>query len=407
MTHAEVNHVRILRSSFLTIFAAFGAAVAASASGCGNEPPPLIAGGGNGEGASTTSSGDGGSGGVFVDNGKELWAGIEAEMVTACGACHEAGGIGDAPFLAGPDRYKSVLAWPGVVTVDPAQSLFVTYAVAGGGHSGTNFDTIPGDLFDRVKAWLAAEATAIGTTPPVATPPTAPVAPIIGFNAVYLAPIDPALSGVAITFTAEELTPTSLKLSQLTVHTTSMTGAHIVHPIFAVYPKGKEAEIDPVDSFAGLDTYFPESTSETLGVGTLILTNWQAEAKLGLGFETCAAWTEGSGEGGGGGGIPGGCNALNEFVTNAVPQLQARFENCHGGNNGQATAAVDMSDLGSDNAAACAQVKNRVNTTTPNQSQIFITTDPNGNAAHPYKFGGNAGLFTDFRDDLTIWIQAE
>jgi hypothetical protein len=406
MAHAEVNHVRLTPSSFVAIVAACGAAVAASATGCGNEPPPLVAGGGNGEGAGT-SSGDGGSGGVFVDNGKELWADIEAEMVTACGSCHDAGGIGDAPFLAGPDRYKSVLSWPGVVTVDPAESIFVTYAVTGGGHSGTNFDTIPGDLFDRVKAWLAAESTAIGTTPPDDSPHVDPFTPIIGFNAVYLTPIDPALSGVAITFTAEELTASSLKLSQLTVHTTSMTGVHIAHPVFAVYPKGGTAEIDPVDSFAGLDTYFPESTSEALGTGTLILTNWQAEAKLGLGFETCAAWTEGGGDGGGGGGATGACNALDEFVNNAVPQLQARCENCHGGNNGQATAALDMSDLGSNNAAACGQVKNRINTTTPAQSQVFITTDPNGNAGHPYKFGGDDNLFNDFRNDLTIWIQAE
>lgn len=396
--------MRFPASSFVAIVAACGAGLAVAAGGCGNEPPPLVGDGGNGEGAGAT----GGQGGAFVDNGKELWAGIEAELVTACGSCHDAGGIGDAPFLAGPDRYKSVLAWPGIVTVDPAESLFVTYAVTGGGHSGSNFDTISGDLFDRVKAWLAAESSAIGATPPDDSPHVEPFTPILGFNAVYLTPIDPALSGVAITFTAEELTASSLKLSGLTVHTSATSGVHIAHPIFAVYPKGAPAQADPVDSFGGLDTYFPESTSLPLGTGTLILTNWVAEAKLGLGFETCAAWTEGGGDGGGGGGgISGGCNALTEFEANAVPQLQARCENCHGGNNGQATAAVDMSDLGTNNAAACAQVKNRINTTTPAQSQIFITTDPGGNAAHPYKFGGDTNLFNGFRNDLTIWIQAE
>ena len=80
---------------------------------------------------------------------------------------------------------------------------------------------------------------------------------------------------------------------------------------------------------------------------------------------------------------------------------------CHGGNNGQATAAVDMSKLGSDDAAACAQIKNRVNTADPPSSQLFVTTDPNGNAAHPYKFNGDDQAFADFQDAVTQWIMAE
>ncbi|NUO49950.1 MAG: hypothetical protein HOV80_13935, partial [Polyangiaceae bacterium] len=279
----------------MILLAGFFAAGVAGSGGCNDAPPPLLAGGGD-QGGNSNGTGEGGA---FVDNGKELWADIEADMVTQCGACHEPGGIGDAPFLAGPDRYKSVLAWPGVVTVDPAQSLFVTYAVTGSGHSGTNLDSISGGLFDRVKAWLAAESSAIEVTPDDSSPHVEPFTPILGFNAVYLTPIDPALTGVALTFTAEELTPSSLKLSDLTVHTTSMTGVHIVHPVFAVYPKGGEADIDPVDSFAGLDTKFAESETSALGVGTLILTNWAPEAKLGIGFETCSAWTEGGGDGGG------------------------------------------------------------------------------------------------------------
>jgi len=371
--------VRLSPSSFFAIVATLAAALGTAAGGCQSGPPPLVLDGGNGSGASSTG---GSGGGAFVDSGKELWAGIEAEMVSACGTCHDAGGIGDAPFLAGPDRYKSVLTWPGVVVVDPTQSLFVTYAVSGSGHNGTNLDTVANDLLGRTKAWLAAEASSI-TTVPDDSPHVEPFTPILGFNAVYLTPIDPALTGVAITFTAEELTPSTLKLDGLTVHTTSMTGVHLVHPVFGVYPKGAPAEADPVDSFAGLDTYFPESSSQSLGTGTLILTNWAPEAKLGLGFETCSPWTENGGDGGGGGGITGGCNDVTAFEDNAAPQLQQRCVSCHGGNNAQATAAVDMSDLATDSAAACAQVKNRVNLTTPNSSQVFIVTDPGGNAAHP------------------------
>ena len=77
------------------------------------------------------------------------------------------------------------------------------------------------------------------------------------------------------------------------------------------------------------------------------------------------------------------------------------------GGNGQASAALDMSELANDAAKACAQVKNRVNPADPPASQIFITTNPNGNAAHPYKFGGIADTFNNFRSGLSIWIAAE
>ncbi len=394
--------MRLAVRSF-TVILASALAAAAALSGCEDSPSTILLGGGD-QGAGEV----GGAGGApFVDTGKQLWAGIEAELVENCAECHDAGGIGDAPFLAGPDRYQSVLSWPGIVVLDPSESSMLTYPVSGSGHNGTNLDSVPGDLLARVRAWLEAEAAAIQN--PVETPLAVdPFTPIMGLNVVYLTPIDPALTGVAIIFTAEELTPNSLRLSEMTVYTTSMTGVHIVHPVFAVYPKGSPATADPVDSFAGFDTYYPENQSGAFGAGTLILTNWEPEAKLGLGFEACAPWTEAGGAGGGGGGGPGGsCTALPEFSESAAPQLQARCVSCHGGGNGQATAAVDMTDLGTDDAAACAQVKNRVNLTTPQQSQIFVVTNPNGNAAHPYKFGGDAGLHADFMTELTLWISAE
>jgi mono/diheme cytochrome c family protein len=331
---------------------------------------------------------------------------MEAEIVTHCGECHEPGGIAGSPFLAGPDRYESIVAWPGIVVKDPAQSSMVTWSVSGGGHTGTNLDTIDGDLLARVRAWLEVEAASVGDeTGP--SPHVDPFAPIMGFNAVYLSTIDPALQGVAITFMAEELTPTTLKLGALNVYTTAQTGLHVVHPVFAVYPAAGEPEADPVDSFSGLDQRFPESTGEPLGAGVLILTNWQAGAKLGIGFEVIEPWSEGSGEGGAGGGSGAGCVALEEFDVAARPQFQQRCATCHGGNNGQATAAVDMSELATSSAAACSQIKNRVNLATPIMSQIFIVTDPTGNSAHPFKFGGDQSQFSTFRTQVTTWIEAE
>jgi hypothetical protein len=95
------------------------------------------------------------------------------------------------------------------------------------------------------------------------------------------------------------------------------------------------------------------------------------------------------------------------FNSAAAPQFQQRCFGCHGGGNAAANAAVDMSDLSNNPAAACAQIKNRINPGNPAASQIFVTTDPGGNAAHPYKFGGNQGTFNTFVSTLTPWIQGE
>ena len=396
-------------SSFALVFAiAAGTAVSLglSSAGCDGGGTPTL----TGTGGSTSNTSASGQGGQFVDNGKELFAGIEQDLVDNCASCHVPGGIADAPFLATPDRYESILAWPGIVVTNPDDSLLLTHAVTGGGHGGTNIDTVGGDLEARVREWLTAEAAAISAPPDTTKPHIDPITPILGFNALYLSPLSDDLEGIAITFTAEELTSTSLKLSEITVHTTSATGVHIVHPVFAVYPKGQDVDPDPVDSFGDLDHKFPESSAEELGVGTLILTNWEAQAKLGLAFEVAEPYTSTSGEGGGGagGGTPtGACSAQTEFDASAKPQFQNRCVTCHGGSNGSATAAVDMSQLGSNSSVACSQILNRVNPATPAMSQIFITTDPNGNAAHPFKFAGSTTDFNNFKNQVSIWISAE
>ena len=56
---------------------------------------------------------------------------------------------------------------------------------------------------------------------------------------------------------------------------------------------------------------------------------------------------------------------------------------------------------------ACAQIRNRVSPANPGQSQIFITTEPNGGAAHPFKFGQNQGAWNGFKDAVSVWIAAE
>ncbi len=134
---------------------------------------------------------------------------------------------------------------------------------------------------------------------------------------------------------------------------------------------------------------------------------WAANAKLSVAFQVIEPISSEVGDGGVEGGVAGGCKDVGAFMANAQQLLQQNCVGCHGGGNAGAKGAVDMSSLGADPAAACAQVKNRVNPDDAAQSQIFITTDPGGNAAHPYKFGGNGGNFSAFRTQVSQWITAE
>lgn len=345
------------------------------------------------------------------NRGQEMFAALEQDLYSACGSCHDAGGIADTPFLAGPDRYKTAVSWPGIVTKDPADSLFLTHAVVGGGHSGPNLD---GDQFkDKLLApvqdWLEEEARGIvdDQLQQADKPKIDPFIPIIGFNAIYLDALGEAFVGMALTFNADQITDSLLQLSEMQFHTTTTTGVHIVHPLFVVYPKGLDADPDPTDSFSAYEDYIDVGISQPFDAGLLILTNWRTDARLSVAFEVIEPYTATGGGGAGGPGGGGGCINVDSFIANAQGQLQQNCVNCHGGNNGQATSALDMTQLGTDPAAACAQVKNRVTPEDPPSSQIFITTDPAGNAAHPFKFGGDGNAFGGFRASVSNWIAAE
>lgn len=395
---------------------ALGLAVAAVAGlsangGCTTTQPGQLSGGTESTtGASMSSTGNGG--GMPTQDPKELFAALEDEFVTACASCHIPGGLADRPFLAQPDRYQSVISWPGLITKDPTQSLLATYPLNGGSHTGgINLDSpdLKDTLYPKIKEWLAAEGAAIAAPIDMAKPTIPPAAPIMGFNAIYLTPLDKKLEGVAITFSANALTDNTLELKDLQVHTTTKVGVHMVHPLFVVYPKNKMADPDPVDNFSGFDQTFDPNTSTELGAGTVLLTNWVPEAKLSIVFETVEPYDPGSGMGGGGGGgaQTGGCTDVAEFMASAQGRFQTSCFGCHGGANGQANAALDMSKLQSDPAAACGQILNRVNPANPAASQIFVTTDPGGTAAHPFKFGGQQGPFDTFKTSVSLWIQAE
>jgi mono/diheme cytochrome c family protein len=400
-------------SLLLVAVGAMGMAIATGAGACVKQPTGLLGSGGDGGSGGSGGSAGGGTGGtpVVENKGQELFDALDAELYDACGSCHDIGGIADTPFLAGPDHYQSITSWPDIVTKDPAQSKLVTYPVAGPQHPYAKLDKAPyaDSLFPKVKEWLAEEAKGIVTTnEPDAGKIIDPFTPIMGFNAVYLDALGAEFTGMAVTFTALSLDETTLALSDIEVHPTATAGVHMVHPLFVVYPKGLEPDPDPVDSFSNVDQTFEPGQSGTLGPGTMIVTNFAPQAKLSMAFEKLelvAAEVDGGADGGTTTG--GGCKDVAAFTANAQPLLQSNCVGCHGGANAQAKGAVDMSALTSDPTAACGQVKNRINPGDPPASQLFITTDPNGNAAHPYKFGGNDQNFNNFVTEVTKWIVAE
>ncbi len=384
---------------------ALGAATAAGA--CTPAPDTIDLGtGGSGGGGGT-----GGTGGAAQNHGKELFTALQADLYTACGSCHDAGGIADTPFLAGPDLYATIVSWPGLVVKDPKESTLLTYPVAGPQHTYKKLDSAAykDTLYPAIEAWLTEEAKniVISAMMPDAGKSIAPFAPIIGFNAVYLDALGAEYTGMALTFNAVLLDPHVIELDDLEVHPTAALGVHLVHPLFSVFPVGKESDPDPVDSLSNVDQSFDSGQAGALGPGTLILTNWLAGAKIGVVFQKIEPFTTLVGDGGTEGGTVGGCKDVTSFSANAADLLKNNCVSCHGGANGQAKGAVDMSQLTSDPAAACSQIKNRVSPANADQSQLFITTDPGGNAAHPFKFGGNNGNFDAFKQSVSQWISAE
>jgi hypothetical protein len=396
-------------SLWLVAAGAFALGAATAAGACTPAPDTIDLGTG-GSGGGTGSGGAGGGGGATANHGKELFAALEPELYKACGGCHDAGGIADTPFLAGPDVYATIVSWPGLVVKDPTDSKLLTYPVAGPQHTYKKLDSdaYKDTLLPAIKAWLTEEGKNIVTTMnDDAGKYIEPFAPIIGFNAVYLNALGDQYTGMALTFNAVQLDAHVLELDDLEVHPTAALGVHLVHPLFSVFPVGKMSDPDPVDSLSNVDQSFDSGQAGALGPGTLILTNWQAGGKIGVAFQSIEPFTTMTGDGGADGGPMGGCKDVTEFSNSAAALLKSNCQGCHGGNNGQAKGAVDMSQLDSDPAAACSQIKNRVDPAAPGQSQLFITTDPGGNAAHPYKFGGDNGKFDAFKQSVSTWISAE
>ena len=396
-------------NSWLLLAAPLGAAVVFSCTvvpGAG-----MTAGTTSGEmstGAGGGGTGSGGTGGGLPAGatGKDIFASFQADILGECGACHKLGGVADAPFLALPDVYSSIAAWPGIITLTPTSSILLKHP-GEVSHGGGMAPDMSKGLRVKVLAWLQKEALEIPKPTEATKPYITPFKPLLkgAFNTVYLDPLGKSLESSSISFNAVELgsPPDMLLLTHVEVHPVSDTTIHLVHPIFSVYPDGGGEEPDPIDSFSNVDQTMDLNTDPMLGTGTLILTNWKKDGRIGLAFETAEVT---------GAGTPlTGCKSkesMAKFLSDVVPQLQYCAATCHSGMQDKPTAAMNLSKLAMMPVdEICATVRARIHPGDPDTSDILVVTDPGKQVAHGYKFAGNKGKYSAFKTAVSPWINLE
>ena len=358
-------------------------------------PATSSTGGGGGEG------GGGGAQSLGGDPRQVFEETVEAGLLAECGACHQLQGAADAPFLAAPDLYVSITSYPGIVVGNVDDSILLTRPADPGHGSGQAPDLSPG-LREIAKAWLALESALIPAPEELGFVVT-PFKPKLGgaFNTVYLDELGQEFTNVSITFNATELgaPPSMLLLENIQVHPVSEMQLHVVHPLFTAYPSDTVAIPDPSDSFSQIDDVFSLDGTIQLGTGTMIHTAWAKDGYLSVAFEDLYLVGDFF--------PPTDCEALDLFSQDVAPALEVCATNCHGGANPQAQGAMDLSELGEDDAKACRQVRARIKPGEPDPSQIFIVTNPLDPAAHLFKFSGSSSNFNTFKQTVSPWVIAE
>ena len=100
---------------------------------------------------------------------------------------------------------------------------------------------------------------------------------------------------------------------------------------------------------------------------------------------------------------PGVCKSVATFTSSAAPQLQKDgCAGCHAGSDASATAALDLTSVGKDNAAACSQALRAVDLA--NRPQSAIIQAAVGAQAHK---GGTVADAQAFTSALLGWIANE
>lgn len=310
-------------------------------------------------------------------------------VTTACAGCHANGDAAIAWMKANPDEYTTMTMWPRLVELGaPATSNLLVKGM----HQGPAWSV---EQASTILTWIEMERD---EHPVEQVVETGAVDVTAGMNTLMLDSV--GAEGTTLSFSAQKLT-NGLYLSNITV-TAGPLGVHLKHPLFVTW-QGTTPRPDPVDSFDTIEMDIAAGMSARIGGGLLMLTNVTPTAKLSVSFKSIGKAT------GSGTTTLAGCKVVTSFTNNARTPLSTSCVSCHGGTNGGATAAVDMTKMNDTSAtgqaAACGQILSRVNLTTPAQSGILLAPDPASGVQHPFKFSATA--YPAFRTSLTTWIDAE
>jgi hypothetical protein len=316
-----------------------------------------------------------------------------------CGACH-AGSMPNIEFMmANPDPRSQMLGWPTLIDLaSPTSSTLLTQ----GPHTGPAFTP---DQAAVMLDWIELEVIAAGGEPAPAVE-TQKITPVAGVNTVDLAQL--GLTGSTLTFLYEPLA-TGMYLSDLQVNG-GTGGVHLVNPLFVIWDEGV-AEPDPINRFGNIDLTVLEGTSSQIGGGTAVFVDVIPGSDISVHFRI-AEFADGTDpDDDDGGTIGGGCNDVPAFTANAQAALSTNCASCHStGGMADAIAATDMTEINNltadGQAAACGQVRTRVNLLDPVNSGLFLAPDPGSGTTHPFKFP-SADAFTAFRNQVLLWINEE
>lgn len=349
--------------------------------------------GNGGGGPSYTAGGDGGS---KVTQAEALYRALQPSLEMKCGgACHQTGATLSAPkYLAGPDSYVSIKAYPGIVTDDVYASKLLNRP---SGHpASTLVDSGNEQLLKDVTTWLNAEAAALAATP---LPSAGPVDLTAG--SIDLSMVAMGMTGAKLTFKAQ-LVSNYARFDTLQITAPSTSAIHVVAPIFVMMPADNSAPV--VDkNFSSTDLTINAGQTASLAVPYFFF-GWTAGSKLKVEF-TKIELTAGSPDAG----SSSACKDVATFQSSAAPELINTCVGCHGGGSAGAQSAMDLSALkgGSpDYATACNQAHFKVNTTNHAMSNILLAPLSGSGLTHgggkPYGSTSSPGYVA-----IANWVNKE
>jgi hypothetical protein len=335
-----------------------------------------------------------------------------------CAGCHS-GSEADIAFLAGGTSSAVHDTLMGsslqVVNLDaPESSRLLTK----GAHAGPS---LTAQESSDILEWITAERDAAGVmpdqglqtgkfTPLLCTGGTPGVDATCPINHVGLDAL--GLPGASIDLVAQALSQ-DLYVTDLKLHA-SVDGVYIEHPLFVSWPADPtQPEIpDTLDRFFSVKMDEMPMAADSIGGGTAAFVGFTPTNQVSIHFKVIGKYMSGSGGTGTGGTTVSGCRQLASFKQNAQGPLQTNCASCHAnGANGSAIAAMDITGVGTTDdtmiQTACNQVRTRINFQATNSSSFYIAPDPGQATNHPFKFGGSAANFSNFKSAIDPWVQAE